>query len=134
MPSYAPSWFTLPHFIFELFNDEHYLRHHWKASLERISSKQIIKKLWCFSRILFEKSPEPSLLWIFFEFPDVLFKTGAQPCRLPTMSIYCFSLTSASFSSTQETVMALKCHFCKYLPTSCRSLLLRCACCNKEVK
>lgn len=67
-------------------------------------------------------------LEIFFEFPDVLFKTGAQPCMFPTMSIYCFSLTSASFSSTQETVMALKCHFCKYLPTSCRSLLLRCAC------
>lgn len=67
-------------------------------------------------------------LEIFFEFPDVLFKTGAQPCMFPTMSIYCFSLTSASFSSTQQTVMALKCHFCKYLPTSCRSLLLRCAC------
>lgn len=105
-------------------------KHLWKESKVNKS----LKNCDVFQEFYLKNLRSQVFLWIFFEFPDVLFKTGAQPCRLPTMSIYCFSLTSASFSSTQETVMALKCHFCKYLPTSCRSLLLRCACCNKEVK
>lgn len=105
-------------------------KHLWKESKVNKS----LKNCDAFQEFYLKNLRSQVFLWIFFEFPDVLFKTGAQPCRLPTMSIYCFSLTSASFSSTQETVMALKCHFCKYLPTSCRSLLLRCACCNKEVK
>lgn len=99
-------------------------KHLWKESKVNKS----LKNCDVFQEFYLKNLRSQVFLEIFFEFPDVLFKTGAQPCMFPTMSIYCFSLTSASFSSTQETVMALKCHFCKYLPTSCRSLLLRCAC------